>query len=171
MPEQPWLDGFCVGSGVVRQFAAMPLGSGYTVEEQITGTAAVGGIQIAVVPLKSAVYRERCAQEPSEEDGIGMCLPCAAAPSMGLGAGGSIAQSIATPFEPRDNWESKGSSLMVHIANSVQWAGLTGSQPPTLPLSAADYTEMGVPWFTWYDDSLARAGSARTRRFGPRVPA
>ena len=160
VPEQLWLDGFCVGSGVVRQFVAMPLDSGYTVEEQITGTATVGGIQIAVVPLKSAVYRERCAQESSEEDGIEMCLPCAAAPSMGLGAGGSIAQSIATPIEPQDNWESAGSSLMVHIANSAQWAGLTGSQPPTLPLSAADYTEMGVPWFTWYDDSLARAGSA-----------
>ena len=40
VPEQPWLDGFCTGSGVVRQFVAMPLGSGYTVEEQVTRTAA-----------------------------------------------------------------------------------------------------------------------------------
>jgi len=35
-PEQPWLDGFCVEKGIIRQFVAMPLGAGYTAEEQIT---------------------------------------------------------------------------------------------------------------------------------------
>ncbi|MBJ7338389.1 hypothetical protein [Mycolicibacterium sp.] len=162
VPEQPWLDGFCVGSGVVRQFVAMPLDSAYTVEQQVTGEASVGGIQIAVVPLKSEVYRERYAARAEPDFGIGMALPCAsAADSMGLAAGGSIAQSIATPVEPQNNWEStSGSSLTVHIANSAVWAEVTGSEPPTLPLSAAEYTEMGVPWFTWYDDTLARAGSA-----------
>ena len=28
VPEQPWLDGFAVEKGVIRQFVAMPLGSG-----------------------------------------------------------------------------------------------------------------------------------------------
>jgi hypothetical protein len=37
VPEQPWLDGYCVEKGVVRQFVAMPLGRGYTTEEQLTG--------------------------------------------------------------------------------------------------------------------------------------
>ncbi len=27
IPEQPWLDGYCVEKGVIRQFVAMPLGS------------------------------------------------------------------------------------------------------------------------------------------------
>jgi hypothetical protein len=36
IPTQPWLDGFCVREGVIRQFVAMPLGAGYTAEEQIT---------------------------------------------------------------------------------------------------------------------------------------
>ena len=31
-PEQPWLDGVVTGDGVVRQFVAMPLGMGVTVE-------------------------------------------------------------------------------------------------------------------------------------------
>ena len=26
LPEQPWLDGYCVAKGIVRQFVAMPLG-------------------------------------------------------------------------------------------------------------------------------------------------
>ena len=32
VPKQPWLDGFCVAKGVIRQFVAMPLGEGCTVE-------------------------------------------------------------------------------------------------------------------------------------------
>ena len=34
VPDQPWLDGFNVGKGTVRQFVAAPLGEGLTVEEQ-----------------------------------------------------------------------------------------------------------------------------------------
>ncbi len=39
VPGQPWLDGFSVGAGLIRQFVAMPLGAGYSVEEQLTGRA------------------------------------------------------------------------------------------------------------------------------------
>ena len=42
-PTQPWLDGYCVEKGIVRQFVAMPLGGGYTAEEQVTGEAGQGG--------------------------------------------------------------------------------------------------------------------------------
>jgi hypothetical protein len=58
VPEQPWLDGFCVAKDVVRQFVAMPLGSGYSVEEQVTGKAQHGGLQIIVYPMKRERYRE-----------------------------------------------------------------------------------------------------------------
>ena len=32
-PKQPWLDGYCVEKGVIRQFVAMPLGSGYSAKQ------------------------------------------------------------------------------------------------------------------------------------------
>ena len=32
LPKQPWLDGINCGNGYIRQFVAMPLGQGYTVE-------------------------------------------------------------------------------------------------------------------------------------------
>jgi hypothetical protein len=32
VPGQPWLDGFSVGAGLTRQFVAMPLGAGDSVE-------------------------------------------------------------------------------------------------------------------------------------------
>ncbi len=50
-PQQPWLDGIKAGRNTVRQFVAMPLGDGHTVEEQVTGRAEFGGLQIEVTPL------------------------------------------------------------------------------------------------------------------------
>lgn len=43
LPEQPWLDGFRVSEGVIRQFVAVPLGKGLTVEHQLTGDETWGG--------------------------------------------------------------------------------------------------------------------------------
>lgn len=51
-PPQPWLDGFNAGNDVIRQFVAMPLGMGYTVEGQVTGKETFGGIQIMAIPPK-----------------------------------------------------------------------------------------------------------------------
>jgi tetratricopeptide (TPR) repeat protein len=48
IPDQQWLDGINTGKGLVSQFVAMPLGEGYTVEEQITDEAKHGGFQIVV---------------------------------------------------------------------------------------------------------------------------
>jgi hypothetical protein len=56
VPGQPWLDGYCVEKGYIRQFVAMPLGAGYTAEEQITGEAEHGGLQIAVHPMKREAW-------------------------------------------------------------------------------------------------------------------
>lgn len=49
-PKQLWLDGIATGNGRVRQFVAMPLGSGYSVEAQVTGRDLVGGLQFHVTP-------------------------------------------------------------------------------------------------------------------------
>lgn len=54
-PPQPWLDGFNSGSEKIRQFVAMPLGMGYTVEAQVTGKEDVGGIQLLAFPPKDGL--------------------------------------------------------------------------------------------------------------------
>jgi hypothetical protein len=41
---QPWLDGIASGTGTIRQFVAMPLGLGYTVEGQIAPTSKLAGV-------------------------------------------------------------------------------------------------------------------------------
>ena len=45
-------------SGVIRQFIASPLGKGITVEEQLTGNAQYGGIQLIIYPLKKKTFEE-----------------------------------------------------------------------------------------------------------------
>jgi len=51
-PLQPWLDGCNCGDGYVKQFVAMPLGSGYSVEKQVTGEEKTGGMQIVCYNAK-----------------------------------------------------------------------------------------------------------------------
>ncbi|KAI8721698.1 Ubiquitin-like domain-containing protein [Fusarium sp. LHS14.1] len=51
VPYQDWLDGFAVEPGVVRQFVAMPMRTGYSVESQVTGNDTVGGLQFEITRL------------------------------------------------------------------------------------------------------------------------
>ncbi|KQU58246.1 hypothetical protein ASG84_16595 [Rhodococcus sp. Leaf278] len=158
VPEQPWLDGFNVGEGTVRQFVAMPLGAGYTVEEQLSTEPAIGGIRVAAYPLKATVWDARPPSPPLPD-----FIVCAApASDMGLGGGGSIRQTIASPLRHHDDWDlDHGIEFTVDIANSDEWQHSTGEVPPTMPPSAADYTRAGLPWFLWYNDFAgARRGSA-----------
>lgn len=52
IPDQLWLDGIASTQGRVRQFVAMPMGSGYTVESQVTGKDVTGGLQFEITPAK-----------------------------------------------------------------------------------------------------------------------
>ncbi|GAA3037826.1 hypothetical protein [Streptomyces glomeratus] len=54
LPRQPWLDGINSGRGTVRQFVAVPLGLGATVEGQVTGEEVWGGVQLQAFPLREA---------------------------------------------------------------------------------------------------------------------
>lgn len=59
IPVQPWIDGFVVSEGKIKQFVAAPLGMGFTVEEQLTQKAEFGGIQIEVIPMKRDEFERR----------------------------------------------------------------------------------------------------------------
>ncbi|KAM0418758.1 hypothetical protein ACHAPT_012356 [Fusarium lateritium] len=51
VPKQDWLDGFAIEPGKVRQFVAMPMRTGYSVESQVTGDDTVGGLQFEITRL------------------------------------------------------------------------------------------------------------------------
>jgi hypothetical protein len=153
-PEQPWLDGFCVEKGIVRQFVAMPLGSGYSAEEQITGEAEHGGLQIMVFPMKREAFDRRFPRRRVRHRSVEH-MACMAAPDMALAPGGKMRQEIYDDPYGIYDWETHHfSRCFVHIANSLVWRAITGQNPPTTPPTAKEYTRAGLPWFDYYDDRL-----------------
>jgi len=159
LPKQPWLDGYCVKKGVIRQFVAMPLGEGYSAEEQITGAAEHGGVQFVVYPMKAeryeAILRAREAARrhmpsPAADRFSGAPMPAAPA-AMGLAPGGRMTQEIYDDPHGLDAWDQRHASrCFVTIANALAWHALTGERPSTTPPTAKDYSEAGLPWFAYY---------------------
>lgn len=83
VPEQPWLDGIATSAGVVRQFVAMPMGEGYSVEAQLTGEENVGGLQFEITPTRP---RNRSKEmQVFVEDLTGQCVAITCEPSDTIG--------------------------------------------------------------------------------------
>ncbi len=165
LPDQPWLDGYCVEKGTVRQFVAMPLGEGYTVEEQLTGTAVHGGLQLVAYPMKAARYEALMAEQALRGDTLYCYSPCNMETSMGLAPGGRMKQEIYDDPYGLEAWDQRhGSRCFVSLVNTVQWMAITGERPPTEPPTAQAYSASGLPWFDYYGgDSQAVAGSEKLR--------
>lgn len=169
LPEQPWLDGYCVEKGVIRQFVAMPLGEGYTVEEQITGAARHGGLQIVAYPMKRERYEElrKRGKLSRKRSKLFPLLGCFAVQpiGMGLAPGGRMKQDIYDNPYGLDAWDQRHASrCFVSIVNSVQWMAITDEPPPTEPPTAQQYTQAGLPWFDYYGgDAQAIAGSEKLK--------
>jgi len=259
-PGQPWLDGYVVEDGTIRQFVAAPLGLGVTVEEQITGEAEFGGLQLEVVPMDPEKFAKRFPKRPPPpaygKGGIRRStsmggspklgghgipgvfsstvtkstapFPAAAAANyssgevsllsadearskrpemyreektkggvhegatmdfmtldcergvdigedslelsemnldMGLAAGGKMEQQVfKDPFGLADWSTTVKSRCYVHMCNSIGWEHLTGTKPPTVPMTSAHYALKGYPWFKYYEDGAAsHAGTDKTK--------
>ena len=189
VPQQPWLDGFVVEDGFIRQFVAMPLGQGFSVEEQITGKAEFGGIQIEVLPMKRAEFEKRFPKRPAHTGGFGllrgMSLPGVytqtlttnefyspqlstnylSLNSMGLGEGGRMKQQVFEDPYGLSEWDTKHTNrCFVHLANSMTWRAITREDPPTVPLTSVEYTQNGMPWFDHYAEAPALKGTKTLRK-------
>ncbi|GHI03643.1 hypothetical protein AQI88_35905 [Streptomyces cellostaticus] len=179
LPRQPWLDGINSGTGTVRQFVAVPLGLGATVEGQVTGEEVWGGVQLQSFPLKEEVLadwrrRERERRRPPRWGGAaggyggpvpvaaaapgGPPPPAAAAPqrraaAMGLGVGGSMRQEVYQDDRPLTDWsETPAGRVFVHLVTPPEWRRITGEAPPPSPVDRAAYTSAGLPWYDYYDE-------------------
>jgi len=172
-PEQPWLDGFAIQRGVIRQFVAMPLGEGYTPEEQLTGEAVWGGLQISVIPLKAEVWQakrrawekeqERLASSVQEELHAEASIVYCIAPPMGLAAGGRMRQAIyPDPFNIEDWDTTLADRVFVTLVHAKDWKKITGDAAPNHPPTAKEYSDAGLPWVQYYGkDQAALPGSKK----------
>ncbi|MER5911295.1 hypothetical protein ABT124_12510 [Streptomyces sp. NPDC001982] len=176
LPRQPWLDGINSGKGTVRQFVAVPLGLGATVEGQVTGEEVWGGVQLQSFPLKdeplAAWRREQQARRPlmRSAGGYGSAMPMAAPPApggmpapgrapapaaaaMGLGVGGSMRQEVYQDDRKLKDWaEEPAGRVFVHLVTPPEWRRITGEAPPPSPVDRAAYTRAGLPWYDYYDE-------------------
>lgn len=217
-PGQPWLDGYVVADGVIRQFVAAPLGQGFTAEEQITGKAEFGGLQIEVIPMKRecfdrrypkierqerltrggirnkslfssqgstgpqgpmgipGIYSANCVSEKSslfspqldiDSLNIDSCSrgleSLVEVSEMGMAPGGTMAQQIyKDPFGLSEWHNTTKNRVFVHLLNSMTWRTVTQTDPPMVPITAADYSKQGYPWFDHYRDDLATVAGTST---------
>lgn len=198
LPRQPWLDGINSGEGTVRQFVAVPLGLGATVEGQVTGEETTGGVQLQAFALGATALEawrraERARQQVPRPGaggsyggqpgspvvggpgGYGGAAPAlmsapmpappggapggarrrgAAAPVMGLGAGGSMHQEVYRDERPLSDWsQDPVARVFVHLVTPPAWRRITGEDAPPSPVDRAAYTKAGLPWYDYYDDS------------------
>ena len=184
VPEQPWIDGYAVDDDQVRQFVAAPLGAGFTAEEQLTGKADHGGIQIEVYPMDFLTFDKKYPKQKEHKTSGGvmrgavfggftapgiyantLCLSDSleqergVSAEMGIGAGGKMKQEIFKDPHGLDVWQrSQKARCFVHLANSMAWEAITQKKPPATPVTASVYTRQGYPWFDYYDESQEALG-------------
>ncbi|MGD9508468.1 MAG: hypothetical protein AB7O95_22280 [Geminicoccaceae bacterium] len=158
LPEQPWLDGFSVEKGRIRQFVAMPLGAGFTAEEQLTGTAEWGGLQLLVYPVRAEVFERERVERTMFQASLAEASFCEA---MGLAPGGRMRQEVYADRRSLDDWDQRHCArLFATMLNARQWLEVTGERPPHRPPTALAYTKAGLPWFDYYNaDAEALDGS------------
>jgi hypothetical protein len=151
-PPQLWLDGINAGAAFVRQFVAMPLGQGATVEGQVTGVEAHGGMQIRVYDPKPGRFPDVPPPEAVQSNRAPAMASASPSP-MGFVPGGRIAQKILKDPHGLDAWDDEHfDTLIVHVLNSAQHEAVTGRPAPASIVSARTYTEHGFPWFRHYEE-------------------
>ncbi|MCC2626605.1 MAG: integral rane protein [Thermomicrobiales bacterium] len=169
-PDQPWIDGFNTGDGRIRQFVAMPLGRGYTIEGALTGAETVGGIQFLVFEPKPGRFPDEppLRRGPASRGLAGLEAPSEDA-EMGLGAGGQMKQRLYPDRHGLESWDrGQRGAAAVYLVNSADYLAITGDQPPPTPVDARAYAEAGLPWFDLYDEdrgdvpAAERLADART---------
>jgi hypothetical protein len=157
LPEQPWLDGYCVEKGIIRQFVAAPMGRGITVEEQLAGGAEWGGIQLLAYPMKAERF-EHLEEERRARFGNHFAW-CCETTARGLAAGGRMRQHIYEDEFDLTDWDQDHCSrCFISIVSSEDWTAVTGEPMPSKPVTARTYAAAGLPWFNYYAEGPALEG-------------
>jgi hypothetical protein len=171
-PPQPALDGFRTRENdVVRQFVVVPLGSGYSAEEQVAGKGTHGGIQVVIHPMKSSRYALLRAEHAAAGGGGGqgpgwakdvMAVHEAPEPTpLAIAAGGRMRERIAADPFGIDCWDQSARiRCCVTLIDADEWPTVTGIPLPMPPFTPADYEKEGLPWFEYSNDGLAALGGA-----------
>ncbi|MFI5972237.1 hypothetical protein [Streptomyces sp. NPDC051452] len=144
LPRQPWLDGINSGRGTVRQFVAVPLGLGATVEGQVTGEEVWGGVQLRSFPLRDPVLAEWRRRERERErvrrrtlsagavGGFGAAQPMAApAPGGGPPVMPAAAGAAPPPAAPGAAPRRRAAAMGLGVGGSMRQEVYADDRPLT----------------------------------------
>jgi len=154
-PPQLWLDGIYTDRGTTRQFLAMPLGGGTTVEAAISGSEKVGGVQFTIFAPKPGIFPENAPETKAalRPTAFGK-RPGAEQAGMGLAAGAGIKQKVLPDPHGIETWDQNNfAEVNVHILNSAQFQSITGLDAPATNINKETYAENGFPWFPLYGET------------------
>jgi hypothetical protein len=158
-PDQPWLDGINSGAETVRQFVAMPIGEGYSVEAQITGQERTGGIQITTFDPLPGKFPDVAPPLPPRAD---FAQTPGVPSTLGIAVGGTLRQKIYPDKYGIETWDrERPMSFFVHLISAAEFAAITGAPEPSTPVDAAAYTAAGLPWFELYDAEESDTAAAK----------
>lgn len=158
IPEQPWLDGINAGDGFVRQFVAVALGDGLTVEGQLSGAEDVGGLQLALFAPRPGRFPDA---PPVVERHDDLCFSACPAP-LGVAAGGRLRQEIYADEHGLDTWQPEPlATVHVDLVDALAFEALTGRAAPPPVVDAATYTQFGLPWFDLLDTAGQHLAAAQ----------
>jgi hypothetical protein len=151
VPDQPWLDGFNIGDGLVRQFVAVPMGTALSVEAQFNDGLETGRLEIIVFEPKFGQFPDSAPPRT--------IMPARSAQvkgQMSLGAGGKMRQKIYPDRFGPDTWDQVNfAAFSITLLNSETFQKRTGDRPPKPTIDAQTYTKYGLPWFDLYDEDRA----------------
>jgi hypothetical protein len=157
IPDQPWLDGINAGDGFIRQFVAVPLGEGLTVEAQLSGQESEGGLTLSLFAPRPGRFPDA---EPPPPPWEFRAMGCMAAP-MGLGAGGRMRQEIYADEYGIGTWEpTPARTVRIDLVDALAFEAVTGIAAPEPVADAETYTRHGLPWFDLLDPTKSDIAAA-----------
>lgn len=133
-----WLGGYHDGSKGVRQFVAMPLGTGYLPEPSNQIPATAGCLEIVVYPMQGGAFAIRYPRNPwtdrLEDLSVGIEDRLAGGRDHRGIEDALRRQRVEEGLYPLADWDGDSPSrYTLHLANSLHWCAITGSPPPMAP--------------------------------------
>lgn len=160
-PRQHWLDGIATSNGKVSQFVVDSVGSGYSVEAQVTGIDSIAGLQFEIIPQKhfggSDAYELKSPEEMKSATKV---------KEMSIAPGGLIHQVIVDDTFSARNRDTEYSTMFNVQLIDVASCGALGIPVPSTPVTAQTYAEHGYPFFKMYEEPSQVFGTFNVQSIG-----
>lgn len=136
--DHSWLGGFHTGGKGIKQFVAMPLGSGYLPDDGISSPNRFGRLELVAYPMEGEAFSMRYPRDAWQErlPGLDLSVPAELAGNQEQDTGKDALQRQRVEeglFPIRDWDQSEPERYTMHLVNSLHWCAITGSPPPMAP--------------------------------------